>query len=237
VKKFFTLPGLLKSGVALLLIALCLLAANWQWTKGSLQTQQNSIIRGNIGKPAVNSLPAHFDPVSNQWLRISLTGHFIPGKQTLVRNRYFQGQFGFEVLQLFQFSEGKIWVNRGWIKAGANANTPPQVPAISSATTQITARVRSEDLSKQLQGSFFALPQKVSDIFSTQKKFGESTFNFYLDLLASDIPQNQPLTPIDLPDLTNGPHYAYAIQWLAFAVLILIGRIMLFRETQRLPLV
>jgi cytochrome oxidase assembly protein ShyY1 len=237
VKKFFTLPELLKSGVAVLLIALCLLASNWQWTKGSLQTQQNSIIRSNIGKPAVNSLPTQFDPVSNQWLRTSLTGHFIPSKQTLVRNRYFQGQFGFEVLQLFKFSEGKIWVNRGWIKAGANANTPPQVPAISPAATQITARVRSEDLSKQLQGSFFALPQKVSDIYSTQKKFGESTFNFYLDLLASDIPENKPLTPIDLPDLTNGPHYAYAIQWLAFAVLILIGRIMLFRETQRLPLV
>ncbi|MSY82080.1 MAG: hypothetical protein F2687_01390 [Actinobacteria bacterium] len=92
-------------------------------------------------------------------------------------------------------------------------------------------------MSRQLQGSFFALPQNNSAAIARASQYKESDFNFYLDLLDSENPKNAPLTPIELPDLSNGPHYAYAIQWLAFATLILLGRALLFRETQRLPLV
>ena len=39
------------------------------------------------------------------------------------------------------------------------------------------------------------------------------------------------LTEIQLPDLTTGPHYAYALQWALFALVILVGRIELFRRS------
>jgi surfeit locus 1 family protein len=237
VKRFFSFPEILKSGVALVLIALCLFASQWQWNKGQTQTSQNSIIKANIVKSPLDSLASVAVPINYQWQRVSLAGHFITDKQILVRNRYYQGQYGFEVLHLFQSAQGKIWINRGWVKAGATAETPPQIPAISTTDTRIITRIRSEDLSRQLQGSFFALPHKSQSAFTSAQQFSESDFNFYLDLLQSDTPENKPLSPIDLPDLSNGPHYAYAIQWLAFALLTLIGRGLLFRETQRLPLV
>jgi len=60
---------------------------------------------------------------------------------------------------------------------------------------------------------------------------------YYLDLINSSETSAQPLTQIQLPELTNGPHFAYALQWLAFAVLILLGRYLLFREAKRLSLV
>ena len=236
-KRFFSFSEILKTLVSLTLIALCLLASQWQWNKGQKQTSQNAIIKVNIDKTPLSSLTGIDDPLHYQWLRVSLTGHFISDKQILVRNRYFQGQYGFEVLQLFQSAQGKIWVNRGWVKAGATAETPPQISVISTSDDQILARIRSEDLSRQLQGSFFALPHKNQSPITSSKQFTESDFSFYLDLLKSDNSQNKPLSPIDLPDLSNGPHYAYAIQWLAFALLTLIGRGLLFRETQRLPLV
>ena len=236
-KRFFSFPEILKSGVALVLIALCLFASQWQWNKGQTQTSQNSIIKANIVKSPLDSLASVAVPINYQWQRVSLAGHFITDKQILVRNRYYQGQYGFEVLHLFQSAQGKIWINRGWVKAGATAETPPQIPAISTTDTRIITRIRSEDLSRQLQGSFFALPHKSQSAFTSAQQFSESDFNFYLDLLQSDTPENKPLSPIDLPDLSNGPHYAYAIQWLAFALLTLIGRGLLFRETQRLPLV
>jgi len=237
VKRFFSFSEILKSSVALVLIALCLLASQWQWNKGQTQTSQNSIIKANIIKSPLGSLASVAVPIDYQWQRASLAGHFITDKQILVRNRYYQGQYGFEVLHLFQSAQGKIWINRGWVKAGTTAETPPQIPAISTIDTRILTRIRSEDLSRQLQGSFFALPHKSQSAFTSAQQFSESDFNFYLDLLQSDTPQNKPLSPIDLPDLSNGPHYAYAIQWLAFALLTLIGRGLLFRETQRLPLV
>jgi surfeit locus 1 family protein len=237
VKRFFSFGELLKTTIALILIALCLLASQWQWNKGKAQTTQNTIIKANIVKRPLDSLTKIGEPIDFQWQRVTLNGSFITDKQILVRNRYYQGQYGFEVLQMFQSTQGKIWINRGWVKAGANAETPPRITAISSADSRLLTRIRSEDLSRQLQGSFFAIPHKDQSAITSAKQFSESDYNFYLDLLQSDNPQNEPLSPIDLPDLTNGPHYAYAIQWLAFALLTLIGRGLLFRETQRLPLV
>jgi surfeit locus 1 family protein len=35
------------------------------------------------------------------------------------------------------------------------------------------------------------------------------------------------------PELTNGPHLSYAIQWFSFAAIVLIGSFTLFRRTVR----
>jgi surfeit locus 1 family protein len=35
------------------------------------------------------------------------------------------------------------------------------------------------------------------------------------------------------PELTNGPHLSYVIQWFSFAVIILVGSIALFRAKAR----
>lgn len=239
-KRFFSVKELSITVLSLLFIFFCLSASQWQWNKGAKQTHINKIIRSNLAsQDPLNSLtyPSKESAVNFQWRSISLTGGFSPDDQLLIRNRYFQGVYGFEVLQLFHTSQGDIWVNRGWVKAGAAANTPPNIPVISSTATTILGRIRIEDFSRQVQGSFFAQPSTGDATIQEIKRIGKSEFNFYLDLLSSSDPKSQPLTTIDLPDLTNGPHYAYAIQWLAFATLILIGRIILFRESQRLSLV
>ena len=181
---------------------------------------------------------ADLDPVSNQWRKITLTGKFSQSNQELVRNRYYEGKFGFEVLTLFTATNGEnFWVDRGWVAAGPNAATPPVVEPIASGNLEITARIRSENLSRQLQGSFFVTRASSEKPESIAKLQGIDANEYYLDLLGSPSGQVKPLTEIELPELSNGPHYAYGIQWLAFALLALIGRFLLFRETKRLALV
>jgi cytochrome oxidase assembly protein ShyY1 len=181
---------------------------------------------------------ADLDPVSNQWRKINLTGKFSQSNQELVRNRYYEGKFGFEVLTLFTATNGEnFWVDRGWVAAGPNAATPPVVEPIASGSLEITARIRSENLSRQLQGSFFVTRASSEKPESIAKLQGIDANAYYLDLLGSPSGQVKPLTEIELPELSNGPHYAYGIQWLAFALLTLIGRFLLFREAKRLALV
>ena len=238
-KKFFSPASLLQSFVALVLVAACLYAAQWQFSRGANQSATNKIIAENLDLPrlTMNDV-ADLDPVANQWRKINLTGKFSQDKQELVRNRYYEGKFGFEVLTLFTAANGEnFWVDRGWVAAGPNAATPPVVEPISSENLEITARIRSENLSRQLQGSFFvtrASSEKPESIANLQ---GVDANPYYLDLLGSPNGQVKPLTEIELPELSNGPHYAYGIQWLAFALLVLIGRFLLFREAKRLSLV
>ena len=238
-KKFFNPASLLQSFVALALIAACLFAAQWQFSRGASQSATNKIIAANLDLPTLSMNDvADLDPVRNQWRKITLTGKFSQSNQDLVRNRYYEGKFGFEVLTLFTATNGEnFWVDRGWVAAGPNAATPPVVEPITSGNLEITARIRSENLSRQLQGSFFVTRASSEKPESIAKLQGIDANEYYLDLLGSPSGQVKPLTEIELPELSNGPHYAYGIQWLAFALLALIGRFLLFRETKRLALV
>jgi len=234
VKKFFGPASLIQSTGALVLIVLCLLASQWQFQRGQGQSRQNSIIAKNA---RIESIPItnldKLDPIADQWRRVSLTGQFDLAHQELIRNRYYEGKYGFEVLQLFRTPNAhSYWIDRGWVAPGADAKTPPAIREVKSDTVTIDARIRSENLSHQLQGSFFATTarKELPDISNLQSVHAA---NFYLDLLGADQTWAHPLTKISIPELTNGPHFAYAIQWLAFAALILIGRIALFREFRR----
>ena len=238
-KRFFNPISLLQSFVALLLIAACLFAAQWQFSRGSNQSANNKIIAANLDLPSLNIQDIeNLDPVANQWRKITLQGKFSMSNQELVRNRYYEGKFGFEVLTLFTTTNGQnFWVDRGWVAAGPNAATPPDVEQVTGESIEITARIRSENLSRQLQGSFFVTRATSEKPESIAKLQGIDANEYYLDLLGSPDGQVRPLTEIELPELSNGPHYAYGIQWLAFALLALTGRFLIFREAKRLPLI
>lgn len=203
--------------VTLLLISLCLFAARWQLNKGLALTHKNQVISlQERTSPLLN--PNRIDTSKYQWKKLTLDGEFLNSFR-LLKNQYFDGQFGFHVLQDFKsLSLGKISVDRGWVRAGKNAETPPSPPAIISGPDRILVRVRSEFLNTHLGGSFFAIP-------STKKVMRE----VYYDQLDGQI--NKPITSIDLPDLTTGPHYAYAFQWLIFAIVILAGKIIIGRKS------
>jgi cytochrome oxidase assembly protein ShyY1 len=230
--KYFSLLSLSQSALALLLIFLCLLAAQWQYHRGVARSHANSTIRNNQSLPPLSAAQlAHVqDSASEQWRAAILSGTFDQSHQLLVRDRYSQGQFGFEVLNLFHSEDGQnYWIDRGWVAAGKSASTPPTIPALSSELVTITARIRSDDLTHQIAGSFFAtIPSKRTSTHLDSVQ-GVRAAPYYLDLLA---PKSAPiaLTRIELPDLSNGPHFAYALQWLLFAAIILIGRIAIFRE-------
>ena len=116
VKKLFGPASLIQSTIALLLIALCLLASQWQFHRGQGQSRQNSIISHNstVDSVSLASL-GHLNPIASQWRRVSLTGQFDLTHQELIRNRYFEGKYGFEVLS---YSAPQTQVHIGLIAVG-----------------------------------------------------------------------------------------------------------------------
>jgi cytochrome oxidase assembly protein ShyY1 len=201
-----------------LLIAICLVAGDWQFQKGLALTEKNQKISAQENSaPKLN--PKSITGGRDQWIKLILDGNFLDSYR-LVKNQYLDGQFGFHVLQDFDSkSLGKISVDRGWVKAGRTAETPPIVPKILKSPDQILVRVRSEYLNTHLGGSFFALPAPKN-----------VTREIYYDQLDGKV--NKPITVNELPDLSTGPHYAYAFQWLLFALVLLVGRILIRRRVK-----
>ena len=236
VRNFFSFKGVLQSLVASGLVVLCLLAAQWQWHKGAALANENGIITSNVSRaPLTMARSTSIDPYTQQWQKISLTGRFDPVHQFLVNNSYYNGVYGFEVLQLFHPSSqlglnSDFWIDRGWVKAGPTAKTPPTIPAITSAEISIVARIRSENLSHQIHGSFFASgSSNKNEISGIEHYQGVNAAKYYLDLINSPSSSIGPFTQEQLPDLSTGPHYAYAFQWVLFALIALVGRFALLR--------
>ena len=219
----------LKSLVALALICLCLIAAQWQYHRGVDRHARNSMIEANIAAPIISLTSAASDLVKNEWRTVSTAGSFDASQTILLRNRYFEGKYGFEFLTLFTSSKGeKFWVDRGWIVAGKDALTAPIIPNTPAGTVEITGRLRLD--TSLPRGSFFALPASGSGLISKWNAQNEVvTEGFYLDLLNGSTTDLTPNVAAQLPELSDGPHMAYALQWVFFAGLVGYGRILIRR--------
>ena len=218
-----------KSIVALGLVFLCLVAADWQYTRGVDRQARNNIIEERIARSPIelSSRDAVLD--NNEWQSITTSGRFDSTQQILLRNRYWEGKYGYEVLTLFTNTSGeKFWVDRGWVKAGATATTPPEVTAVPTGDVSITGRFRLD--SSLPRGSFFALPATGEGLVSELNAQSQlDTKKFYIDLLSGSEASLTPAAPAQLPPLSDGPHKAYALQWLFFGGLIVYGRILIRR--------
>ena len=184
-------------------------------------------------QPSLSLSLASKDLNAGEWRSVTSSGTFDSDHQILLRNQYSDGKYGFDLLTLFHDENGvSYWVDRGWVSPGATALSTPLLPATSSGKVSITARLR---LQRSLpQGSFFAVTSSgKGDLISkwnAQSNTQVKTEIYYLDLLSVSDSTMTPAVPVVLPELTDGPHMAYALQWLFFGGLVIYGRLLLRRS-------
>jgi cytochrome oxidase assembly protein ShyY1 len=221
--------SLFKSLVAILLVMGCIWAAQWQYHRGVDRSQRNDQIAARVDMSAVSISDAVKSAADLEWRHVTTTGEFDSTRQILLRNRYF------EVLTAFKDVSGReFWVDRGWVQAAPTATVQPNLPPIPFGTVEINGRLRLD--TSLPQGKFFAIPSgdrggliSEANAQASNKELGiESTF--YLDLLSGDQPELTPVVPAALPELSDGPNFAYALQWLIFGGLVIYGRILIRRE-------
>jgi cytochrome oxidase assembly protein ShyY1 len=216
--------SILKSLVALVLVILFLWAGQWQYERGVERHAKNTLIKEQSLLQPIQVSQLNDDITALEWRKITLSGFFDSNNEILLRNRYHEGFYGFEQLTLFAFGEKKIWVDRGWIKAGADATISPKLQETCEGNVTITGRIRMD--SSLPRGKFFAISQDSNRNMVSQldARKGVQTEKFYVDLISASDARMNPDVPVELPELSDGPHMAYALQWVFFAGLVIYGR-------------
>lgn len=226
------------STLALLLIFGCVQGALWQYERYEVRHANNELIRKNVSIAA----PLTEDDLGSKtaseiaWRSISLEGNFDPSKEFLIRNRYHEGKYGFGVITLFISDSGKrYWIDRGWVIAGKDAQTPPVIQKVDSLPVEITARVRTSEIETRVKGSVFALPgaDSTPKLVKWNSEQAIETEPIYFDLISSSNPEVTPEVATALPELSDGPHLAYSFQWILFIFLVLFAWYLIIREDRK----
>lgn len=218
-----------KTLIALILMVLCIWGAQWQYQRGVDRHARNAVIEARIAKQSIDLVKVTANLSDYEWQQVTTSGSFSNEKQILLRNRYNDGKYGYEVLTYFTSEDNKnFWVDRGWVQAGATAITPPEITAVPTGTVTITGRLRLD--SSLPRGSFFALPGDGQGLVSELNAQSQlNTEKFYIDLLSGSDKSLTPKVSAQLPELSDGPHMAYALQWLFFGGLVIYGRVLIRR--------
>jgi cytochrome oxidase assembly protein ShyY1 len=201
----------------------CVLLSNWQFDRRAEAEVEINRITVNYAKDAepltsiVGSLDSFDD--DDKWTPVTMTGTYLIEDQLLVRNRPYNGSPGFEVLTPLQLADGTIFiVDRGWVPSGDKQDYPDTIPEAPTGQVTVVARLKAGE--PELPGRSAPEGQiptiELDDIADT---LGLPTYTGAYGLMASEdpAPATRPSAAIK-PELDEGPHLSYAVQWILFAL-------------------
>lgn len=202
----------------------CSFLSRWQFARRAEVVASNNIVSSNYYRSPVSVdevlKAGKFDPQA-EWHPVVLTGHYIQGTDLLVRNKPYAGVPGFLQVALFQDQNLRVYlVDRGWLPTGDHHDHPNVVPALPTETIQVIARIREAESSKGKSapsGELAAVePSEAARKLGAKEPVAQ---DFYLRLAAENPPSKTAPKLETMPELSEGNHLSYAIQWIIFAVL------------------
>ena len=122
-------------------------------------------------------------------------------------------------------------VNRGWTPAANSAVDSPTLAQIPSGEVEVLGRVREVRPRDGVAPADLPLGQ-VDQIIPTEiNSSGNTIGNIYLEMTASR-PESRTseIRELPAPEITEGPHRSYAVQWILFAIMTVIGWVILVRN-------
>jgi cytochrome oxidase assembly protein ShyY1 len=210
----------------------------WQWQRGDYRTAQWHDFEAGATPRAVTGAQLESLP---RYTRVRVEGRLDGTRQILLDNITGEGRVGYDVLTPLVLADGSaLLVNRGFVPGSGYRERLPDValPASGADVLTLTGRLGTLPVAglaagRQPPPAEGPWPRVAS--FPTQAD------------LAATLPW--PLRPgVLLQDADSGPgfaraweppglaptrHYAYAVQWWAFAVLALVLLVFLNLEKQR----
>ena len=225
--------------LALVFAAVCVALSQWQVARLHETRSANELVNRNYHSTPVavmSVLPTltSYSP-KQRWMQVELTGSYIADAQMLVRNRPLNGQPGFEVLNPLLLSDGNVFlVDRGYVPIGNTQDRPDHIPSPPAGTVTVIARLQAGE--PTLAGRSDT-PGELATIHlpDVATLVGKPTYTGAYGLMVSESPaaDTRP-TAKPQPQLDEGLHISYAIQWVIFGIMAFFGLWYAIRQEYRM---
>ena len=214
---------------ALVVIALAWAAwrlGEWQFHRLEDRKERNSIIERNeqAGAVPVSDVMTIEQPVTkaDEWRIVEASGTYAVEDTVVVRYRTRDGAAGVEVVVPLEMADGtSVLVDRGWFATNNRGTTPDDVPGPPDGKVDITGWVRVNATGD----STTVTDQSTRAINSDHigEALDREVVNGFVELTSESPEPATPLEPLEPPELDNGPHFFYGLQWWFFGALAIFG--------------
>lgn len=213
--------------------------SNWQWHRLADRQTYNVQIQEQIYKqplPITELITTDGEskvvPDDSQWRSVELTGTWMQTEQVLVRKKSLESDLGLWVVTPLKLNDGTVvMVNRGWTAAANSAVDSPTVTNAPAGEIELLGRLR--EVQERTKPGPTDLPDGQVDRIVPMEivESSETLSNAYVEMTASrPDSKGSEIRTLPAPEVTEGAHRSYAIQWLFFEVMTVIGWVILVRN-------
>ncbi|HEX9107123.1 MAG TPA: SURF1 family protein [Longimicrobiales bacterium] len=234
-----TRAGIVGSLVVLVVAATCVRLGIWQLHRLDERRGRNARIAARMAAPALALERSSGDTAGLAFRRVTARGTWDDERTIVWAGRSLQGDPGVYVLTpLLLPGGGAVVVNRGWLPS-------PDAATVDLASYKVLGSV-------QLAGLLvpYPPPDETADTMRRRVRYHVDQAGVAASLpypvepvllqLTPTADARQLPRPLPPPALDEGPHLSYAIQWFSFAVIGIVGWVVLLlrsprADTERVP--
>ena len=223
-----TRAGIAGTLAALVIAAGCVRLGIWQLDRLEQRRSRNTVIETRLAAPVTPARTAFGDTVAAEYTRVSVAGAPDEARSMVIAARYRRGAPGVHVMTPVHLAGGGvIMLDRGWVPAPDAATIDlARVPPLQADT--VIGLVRRFAEADPVRPSVDTLPARRQRVLyrvsqeAVEALLPYAVLPLYVQALPGGGSGEIPI-PADPPELTQGPHLGYAIQWFSFAAIAIIG--------------
>ncbi|MGD8727483.1 MAG: SURF1 family protein [Gemmatimonadales bacterium] len=222
--------------IGVVVAAVCVRLGMWQLDRLDQRRARNAIIEARLAREPLRmdslappTVPGGWD--SLRYRRVVVRGPFDLERQVVVMSRVHRGVPGvYVVTPLLVAEDTAILVERGWAPApdGRSVRLDAVGEMAAGAVEGMLLPPSAAPDGSPIGAA--AWPLYVRELNPTQLAASYDYVILPLALRRAEGAEGLPPTmrAVALPQLTNGPHLSYALQWFSFGAIALIGSAVLF---------
>lgn len=224
--------------LAVLVIAgVCVRLGVWQLDRLAQRKARNEVIAARMAEPVLELGSVHLDTSGLIYRVVEVEGEYDAGRGVVLAGRSHQGATGANLLMPLRLPEGgSVLVQRGWLPALDASQVDPTAYAAAGPVKLRGLLLAFPDLGAAHEvaaGDQFRRVWYRFDGAAMRRQLPYPAFGLYLQLLPAVV-TTESSYPVALPapDLDDGPHLGYAIQWFSFALIALVGWVVLLMRRE-----
>lgn len=206
------------------------LLSPWQFDRHAQQKAQNEAVARSIAsrpQPLEQVLPGSAAPDGRtEWAQVRVIGTYLPDAEVIARLRTVQGEPAYEVLTPLRTTTGStLLINRGYLRPDQRVRVPDYAPP-PTGTVTVVARARADEADSRGRATFSDATTKGElHTYSINSAVVADATGLKLRPGYFQLTPEQPgvLNSLPLPRTEAGPYLSYALQWIAFGVMAILG--------------